>query len=231
MPSRDEDKRNRRRNRKAPEGRSEAVRVSSGRLTDVVVLPCLRCGANAVLVGFFFQFAGRDTIPCRRCEAMHYLAVRRAEHGFGITYQRYTLRYALEFYDEDEAYPIAELAGGADPGGDLQMGPASGPIMVYSRKTRFTRGEVEKIWRATGGLCHLCRQRRWRIDERGARGWHIDHIIPHIGGGVGVERLPNFRVACAQCNLTKGRGYAEAQLRLGLRKLVEKFEWPLLKSS
>jgi hypothetical protein len=27
-----------------------------------------------------------------------------------------------------------------------------------------------------------CR-RRWRLDQRGGNRWHIDHVIPHIGGG------------------------------------------------
>jgi 5-methylcytosine-specific restriction endonuclease McrA len=96
----------------------------------------------------------------------------------------------------------------------------AGPIVVYPRKRRFSRFEVEAIWRASKGRCHICKQ-RWPIAARGPRGWHIDHVIPHIGGGREVEELWNLRVACAKCNLKKGKGYTKAVISLGLRHLVE----------
>jgi hypothetical protein len=33
--------------------------------------------------------------------------------------------------------------------------------------------------------------------------------------------VSNLRVACARCNLKKGKGYTSAAIRLGLRRLVE----------
>jgi 5-methylcytosine-specific restriction endonuclease McrA len=154
------------------------------------------------------------------CEAQHYLSVTRERDTFAICYQRYTLRYPLEYYDDGEVPPIATLHAGRHAAGESDGETFAGPIVVYPRKRRFSRCEVEAIWRATKGRCHICSQ-RWPIAQRGPRGWHIDHMIPHIGGRREVEELPNFRVACARCNLKKGKGYTEASIRLGLRHVVE----------
>src|SRR5216684_7606489 len=67
-----------------------------------VFLPCLRCGQLSVPVVPLFLYIGQcaSTFPCRSCEAQHYLAVAREDRGFTVCYQRYTLRYPLEYYDE-----------------------------------------------------------------------------------------------------------------------------------
>lgn len=157
---------------------------------------------------------------CKSCEAPHYLLVTRKEHTFAVFYQRYTLGYPLECYDDGEVPPIvvSHTRGHAADTSDYET--FYGPIVVYPRKRSFSRSEVETIWQATQGHCHLC-LRRWPIAKRGARGWHIDHVIPHIGGGHEVEELPNFRIACAKCNIKKGKGYTEARIRLALRDLVK----------
>jgi len=148
--------------------------------------------------------------------------VTRAVDSFSIFYQRHTLRYPLEFYDDGEEPPVVRL--------DVlpctrEPDTFTGPIMVYPRK-RFTPAEVGAIWRATKSRCHLCGH-RWRLDKRGRDGCHIDHVIPHIGGGADVEELPNHRIACAKCNLKKGRGYTEKQVRLGFHRLIEAWcSWP-----
>lgn len=215
-------------------GRADAAGgVVARRLADgiavrvpFVQIPCLRCGELSVLVPFLFPSVGRDTLACRRCEALHYLRVTRTGHRFDVRYHRYTLRYPLEFYDEGEDPPVVQLSLRTEPDGELEC--FAGPVVIHPRKARFTSSEVEGIWRATNGVCHICK-RRWRIKQRGKNGWHIDHVIPHIGGGADVEHLPNLRVACAKCNLRKGRGYTQAQVRFSLRRLVEQFdEWPLL---
>jgi hypothetical protein len=36
--------------------------------------------------------------------------------------------------------------------------------------------------------------------------------------------MPNFRIACARCNLRKGRGYREANIRVALNKLIKALE-------
>jgi 5-methylcytosine-specific restriction endonuclease McrA len=126
----------------------------------------------------------------------------------------------LEYYDDGELPPIATLNACRHSAGESSDDRFAGPIVVYSRKKSFSRSEVEAIWRATKGRCHICHQ-CWPLDRRGKRGWHIDHVIPHIGGGREVEKLPNFRVACARCNLKKGKGFTEASIRLGLCQLVE----------
>jgi 5-methylcytosine-specific restriction endonuclease McrA len=126
----------------------------------------------------------------------------------------------LEYYDDGELPPIATLHACVHSAGESNDDVFAGPIVVYPRKKNFSRSEVEVIWRATKGRCHICSQ-RWPLDRRGARGWHIDHVIPHIGGWREVEKLPNFRVACARCNLKKGKGFTEASIRLGLCRVIE----------
>lgn len=187
----------------------------------IVPLPCLRCGDLTVPVAPLFLLVGRgaSTFPCQSCEAQHYLGIARDGNAFTVCYQRYTLRYPLEFYDEGDP-PIARCHVDGQSGDESDDEVFAGPIMVYPRKRRFLRSEVVAIWQATKGRCHICNQ-RWRVDQRGADGWHIDHVVPHVGGGRDTEEMPNFRVACGICNLKKGKGYTEASIRLGLRRLVE----------
>ena len=188
----------------------------------MVRLPCLRCGRLTVpIIPALFR-AGRraSTVSCRCCEAQHYLSLSRKQNTFIVCYQSYTLRYPLEYYDDNEAPPIVRLHGGRHSTGGSGNDIFAGPIVVYPRKRRFSSSQLKALWLASKGRCHIC-GRRWALDQRGPRGWHIDHVIPHIGGGRDVEELPNLRIACATCNLKKGKGYTEASIRLGLCRLVE----------
>jgi len=191
-------------------------------LLTPVPLPCLRCGRLEVHVALLHVVTadGRLTIPCRFCETVHYLRVLDKTWGFDICYQRYTNRYPLENYDESDPFVIKCRVLGDLPHAAPDDG-FSGPVAIYPRKKHYESREVQAIWAATKGRCHLC-GRAWRRSQRGRRGWHIDHVIPHVGGGPEVEKLPNFRVACARCNLKKGRGYTEATIRTWIRNLIEK---------
>lgn len=188
----------------------------------LIPLQCLRCGDLAVPVAplFVVMDRGRLTVSCRFCDAEHYLAIREERDGFFVSYQRYTNRHPLEDYDEYDASdpPVVrfKVLGGSGGGADDGF---SGPIAIYPRR-QCSRPEVSAIWRATKGRCHIC-GRSWRLNQRGARGWHIDHVIPHSGGGSDVEELPNLRVACAVCNLRKGKGYTQASVWLSIRPLIE----------
>lgn len=136
-----------------------------------------------------------------------------------ISYQRHALRHPLEFYDEGvDPFDIRLYLRNRPETQDDEEGFV-GPVLVYPRKKRFSSTEVKAIWNVTRGRCHICK-RRWQINQRGIRGWHIDHVIPHVGGGSETECLENLRVACAKCNLKKGKGFTEAAIRLGLRELV-----------
>lgn len=188
-----------------------------------VALPCLRCGTSAVLVSFLFPLNSRDVISCRRCDAKHYLSVRREAWGLHVCYHLYTLRYPLDQYDQDFDPPVVRLKTSSHAADVDSAVIFSGPITIYPRKKRFSPSEVQAIWRASKGRCHIC-GRSWRLRDRSVRGWHIDHVIPHIGGGEEVERLLNLRVACARCNLKKGKGFTEKSIRLALRQLAELFE-------
>lgn len=106
-----------------------------------------------------------------------------------------------------------------------------GPIVIYPRKKNYKRSEILEIWETTGGTCHLC-GRKWKLSERSRLGWHVDHVIPHIGGGPETEQLSNLRVACAKCNLDKGRGYKEEHLQSSIQKLVLQLpQWKALMTS
>ena len=188
-----------------------------------VWLPCLRCGELSVPIpaDFLRTDGSGSTWNCRArpCESEHYLSVDRQDHAFVIAYRRYTLCYPLEFYDEGAA-PIDVRFYLRKPGDTLREDDGySGAVVVYPRKKRFSAGEVKSIWEASRRRCHIC-NRRWPLSKRGVRGWHIDHVIPHIGGGGDTEREANFRVACAICNLKKGKGFREAAVRCALVEIV-----------
>lgn len=95
-----------------------------------------------------------------------------------------------------------------------------GPILLAKRKSYFSAKEVDDIWHKTNGWCHLCTRKRWRLEERGVSGWHVDHVKPNIGGLAGTELSNNFRVACAKCNLRKGKGYRHRDIKYTLTKFM-----------
>jgi hypothetical protein len=159
------------------------------------------------------------------CSASHYLKVCKSNNSFDICYQRYTNRYPLEHYDESDPV-VVELRGvtfmnqGTD--NDNMISGYEGAIAIGFRKKRFTKEEVQEIWTQSKERCHLCGF-KWELSQRSRKGWHIDHLIPHIGGGRNVENLSNLKVACAKCNLKKGKGYTERSLKISLRNLIEEF--------
>lgn len=191
-----------------------------------VWLPCLRCGQRSVPIPTLFLCpdGSASTWNCRArpCETEHFLSVNRQDNSFVICYQRYTLRYPLEYYDEGVTPPNVRVYPRRHPIGQIDESGYGGPVTVYPRKKRFSPAEIKSIWDATRGHCHICK-RQWQLDQRSIRGWHVDHVIPHIGGGRDTEHVANFRVACARCNLKKGKGFTEAAIRLGLRELVQSF--------
>lgn len=183
-------------------------------------LPCLRCGLWSVPVGLIFGVRRRETLACVRCAGEHYLEIQPRSNGYDVCYQRYTLRYPLECYDEGLEMPVVTV--GVLDSGRAPVTPDgfAGPILIYPRRRRYTPTEIRAIWQATNGRCHLCQKRRWKLSERGRSGWHVDHVIPHAGGGPETETIANLRVACWRCNLQKGRGYSEADVRWGLQRLI-----------
>ncbi|HTB22286.1 MAG TPA: HNH endonuclease signature motif containing protein [bacterium] len=190
--------------------------------TMMKMLPCQRCGLSAVPVTIFFSTVNRDTLDCRACGATHYLAVRRHGNKYEVTYNLYTLRYPLENYDDIDLDVVRmSMSEEINDESEIPETPGGpGPIYISPRKKRFTKEEVYSIWIASKMKCHIC-GKKWKSDQRGMNGWHIDHIIPHIGGGVGTERIENMRVACARCNLSKGKGYSEKTLKNAIRDLVD----------
>ncbi|MCC7404315.1 MAG: HNH endonuclease [Bdellovibrionales bacterium] len=186
-------------------------------------LICLRCGESAVAVPFLFVLTNRDTFSCRRCEAQHFLQVEADGVQLAIIYDRYTLRYPLEFYSDCELPAIAKLRS-SDPykEKDIIDESFSGPWITYPRKKSYSASEVQKIWLNSKGKCHLC-NRKWAAGERSRSGWHIDHIVPHAGGG-NTEIIVNLKVACAKCNLKKGRGYTDKKLMMSIRDFIETYQ-------
>jgi 5-methylcytosine-specific restriction endonuclease McrA len=128
------------------------------------------------------------------------------------------MRYPMEQYD-DHTFPKIVLRE-AHSRGEFDDSDDSlfGPIVIYKRKKHFRQAEKEAIWLTSRRRCHLC-GKRWGLKQRSQNGWHIDHVIPNVGGGKDTEGLANFRVACARCNLKKGRGYTERTIREALKQM------------
>jgi hypothetical protein len=191
---------------------------------DIIPFPCLRCGRLGVAVPVFSFLLGasEQTFACRLCRenVEHYVGVSRQNGAISIAYERHTRRYPLEAYDEGLPLTVVAMHARRPQTVKPECDASFGPIMVSPRKRRFTRPEVRQLWSASRGRCHIC-QRRWGLSQRGRAGWHIDHVIPHIGGGADTEALQNFRVACASCNLKKGRGYTPTSVDRCIRMLRE----------
>lgn len=189
--------------------------------TFATQLLCLRCGQGAVIIPFLFALTKRDTFSCQNCQTEHYLEVRQSESRILITYDRYTLKYPLDDYGPNEIPIVAKLHS-SFPYKEKEDGESfSGPWVIYPRKKSYTKNEVEQIWIKSSCKCHLC-GKSWKLEERSQAGWHIDHIIPHVGGG-NTEHIGNLRVACSKCNLAKGRGYTQSDLKISIRNFLEMY--------
>lgn len=188
----------------------------------LVPFPCLRCGRLGVAVPVFSFVVGgsQHTFGCRLCDAMHYVGVSRKNGRLIVAYDRYSRRYPLEAYDEDLPLTAVTMHASATPTANRESDAPFGPTVVYPRKRRFSVVEVQTIWAASRGRCHICKK-HWDLSKRGRGGWHIDHVIPHIGGGSDAETMPNFRVACAKCNLDKGRGYKRSNVEASVQLLQQ----------
>jgi hypothetical protein len=116
-----------------------------------VWLPCLRCGQQwvPVLTAFLRRDGSGSTWNCRSrpCEVEHFRSITQQGDSFVIAYQRYTLRYPLEFYDE-EVDPLDVRLHVSKPMGRLNESGYVGPVVVYARKKRFSLSEIKSIWEA-----------------------------------------------------------------------------------
>ncbi|HMD60354.1 MAG TPA: hypothetical protein VKG78_02930 [Opitutaceae bacterium] len=181
-------------------------------------LPCLRCGRDSVGVSLLPGASRRENVWClaKGCEAVHYLRIAGDAGGLDVAYDRYTLGDQLECYADGGAPPPRGEAGShKHPSEDEGF---SGPVAVYPPKRQFKRAEVQAVWKASKGRCHLC-GRKWRPGERGENGWRIDTVIPNAGGD-GVGEPGNLRIACAACGPGKGRRSRRARLLRSIRDLV-----------
>jgi hypothetical protein len=180
-------------------------------------LPCLRCGRDSVGVSLLTGATRRENVWClaQDCEAVHYLRIAPASGGLELVYDRYTVGYPLESYDEGEV-PAKPGAPGAavKPSDDDGF---SGFIAVYPQTRRFNRAAADAVWKASDGRCHLC-GKRWRIGERGEKGWQIDHVIP-LGVAAAAGKT-GFRLACTACKPGKGRRARQAHLSKSVRDLA-----------
>ena len=85
---------------------------------------------------------------------------------------------------------------------------------AWTRKARMkilVDGEIKRVSRSyiverDSSRCHICRK-KCRDDEI-----QIDHVIPLAEGG--DHSLENLRVACARCNMSKGKRAVGEQLLL-----------------
>jgi|CZKI01.1.fsa_nt_gi 5-methylcytosine-specific restriction endonuclease McrA/transcription elongation factor Elf1 len=181
-------------------------------------LPCLRCGSDSVGVSLLSGASRRENVWClaKECEAVHYLRIAPDSGGLDVAYGRYTRGDPLEAYDEGG--PPAPKRTRGKKMQPLEVDGFSGPVAVYPPKRHFNRAQVHEVWKASKGRCQLC-GRRWSSDERGPKGWQIDHVIPNAGAGAGGKQI-GFRLACANCSPRKGRGDRHARLLRSIRDLV-----------
>jgi len=181
-------------------------------------LPCLRCGRDSVGVSLLSGASRRENVWClsKDCEAVHYLRIAPDSGGLNVAYDRYTVGYPLEAYDQGG--PPAPRGRRASKKQRLEQDGFSGPVAVYPRRRHFSRAETQEVWKASKGRCHLC-GRRWRLSERSPRGWQIDHVIPHAEGGA-AEKPSSYRLACSECDPPKGSGYRKARLVKSIRDLA-----------
>jgi 5-methylcytosine-specific restriction endonuclease McrA len=188
------------------------------RNTNFVFLPCLRCGKPSVvvLVPKPVRLLERPDLYCinDECGARHFLSVQPDR----VVYDRDTRRYPSENYDDND-FPVIKLekvkrSPQASDGDSI----LDGPIIILRRKSWFSLSEFCTIFKNSNGKCHICKK-RWVFSAHGVKGWHVDHVIPHAGGGHDTEEIQNFRVACARCNLKKGRGYTRKTVEFALKQL------------
>jgi 5-methylcytosine-specific restriction endonuclease McrA len=185
-------------------------------------LTCLRCGTRSVPVFIPLMAMQRHAadLMCgqRDCGARHYLAVKKGR----VIYDRDTRKYLSEYYD-DGLCCVVKCWGGRGSGTAVVSDNMYGPIIILLRKKRFSKTELRSIFERSCGRCQICKK-RWKLADHGKTGWHVDHVVANSGGGSGTENMENLQVACAQCNLKKGRGYTFQQIRLELQQLVEILE-------
>lgn len=182
-------------------------------------LPCLRCAklSVAVLIPIRFEWLELADLTCKRCATPHVLMAKVADGMWWAVYDRDTRRYPSDHYDDND-FPIIKFkkVSFANEDDDSPY-PNRGPVLVCRRR-RLTPAEVRKIWLASNHRCHIC-NKPWKLMQRGRKGWHVDHVIPNSGGGRETEMLDNFGVACARCNLRKGRGYTNRSIKEAIQNL------------
>ncbi|MFG6080439.1 HNH endonuclease [Paracoccus litorisediminis] len=94
------------------------------------------------------------------------------------------------------------------------QGVASGQPLNLDRRARTPLQEeqafnkrLHKLWQEQGGRCLWCAGLTWRVrkDPKGSpeRRATIEHLLPRSQGG--SNRDENLRLACAECNSSRGR--------------------------
>lgn len=182
-------------------------------------LPCLRCGLLKVtaLLAVPAREVFLEDLRCKDCCIPHFLRVWMEGDETCFQYDRDTRRYPSEFYAEPPDIKVV-FRDVVITGQDDSPFPGRGPIKILKRK-RFSKADLLSIWQQSRHSCHICRK-EWKLAQHGQRGWHVDHVVPNVGGGEDTEDMSNFLVACARCNLKKGRGYTGKLIREALGLLI-----------
>jgi len=116
-----------------------------------IMLPCLRCGLPRV--AFLAPRSVTDwnssETPCERCGSLHYLALKRSPAECLIAYDRFTMRYPMEQYDDHTFPKIVLREAHSREESDDSDDSLFGPIVIYKRKKHFSQAEKK---------CHLAHQ-------------------------------------------------------------------------
>ena len=77
---------------------------------------------------------------------------------------------------------------------------------------RFTRGQLDSIYRRSDEKCLHCGQ-GFRRDQYGGHHnqWNVDHIVPRSLGG--PDWVDNLAVSCVPCNQSKGNKFTSIDFR------------------
>jgi DNA-directed RNA polymerase subunit RPC12/RpoP len=182
------------------------------------ILPCLRCGRFSVdfLVPYRWEKLELGELTCKRCSTPHFLKARIENGTWWAIYDRDTRRYPSDYYDE-QPFVLVKFKKVPLSHTDDAPFPYRGPIIVFKRR-RLSCDEVKTVWLQSRRKCHMC-GKKWKLTKRGRRDWHVEHVVPNSGGGRDTEMMDNLRVACASCNLRKGRGYTNRSVREALEAL------------
>lgn len=134
----------------------------------------------------------------QRCYRKRYPEKVRARAENMREYQRaYSVRFRLEHHDLANARSRESQRRHPER---LKATNHAGRMKRKAVPGHFTAADLRRLHGEQGGCCYYC---EIRLDGK----YHVDHTIPIARGG--TNDPANLALACARCNLRKGKRTAE----------------------